>query len=138
MPSDARTQQTPDKEALRIDLLEGIRKDLATLTRTQKDASEGATHSENRAEHAKDTRATEQGYLARGLAERVEELHYSSHFARLNRAIPLKSLRWYTSKKNRTRSTNFGGSFQWRVACKLQMQTLSFEPSPQAHRWAAH
>ena len=88
MPSDARTQQTPDKEALRTDLLKGIREDLETLTRTQKDASEGATHSENRAEHAKDTRATEQGYLARGLAERVEELHLAE--ARLVQ-LPLRT-----------------------------------------------
>ena len=74
MPSGARTQQFPDKEALRTDLLNKIREDLATLTSMQKDASEGATHSESRAENAKDTRATEQSYLARGLAERVEEL----------------------------------------------------------------
>ncbi|MBW1882891.1 MAG: GreA/GreB family elongation factor, partial [Deltaproteobacteria bacterium] len=38
------------------------------------DTSDAATHGENRAEHAKDTRATEQSYLARGLAERVEDL----------------------------------------------------------------
>lgn len=33
-----------------------------------------STHEESRAEHAKDTRATEQSYLARGLATRVAEL----------------------------------------------------------------
>lgn len=63
-----------DKEALRECLLEQVRGDLAALIRTQADASEGATHAENRAEHAKDTRATEQSYLARGLADRVEAL----------------------------------------------------------------
>ena len=31
-------------------------------------------HEENRSEHSKDTRATEQSYLARGLAERVNTL----------------------------------------------------------------
>ncbi len=63
-----------DKEELRAKLLEVVREDLATLIRTQNDAQEGATHSENRAEHSKDTRATEQSYLARGLADRVEAL----------------------------------------------------------------
>ncbi len=48
--------------------------DLEALERRQKDTQEGATHEESRAEHSKDTRATEQGYLARGLAERVADL----------------------------------------------------------------
>lgn len=63
-----------DKKRLRALLLAQLRRDIVALTRTQADASEGATHSESRAEHSKDTRATEQSYLARGLAERVEEL----------------------------------------------------------------
>ncbi len=63
-----------DKEELRSQLLAQVRADLEALIRTQDDAHKGATHSENRAEHAKDTRATEQSYLARGLAERVEAL----------------------------------------------------------------
>jgi transcription elongation GreA/GreB family factor len=62
------------KHALHLEVLERIRADLETLHRTQADAREAATHEENRAEHAKDTRATEQSYLARGLAERVEAL----------------------------------------------------------------
>ena len=45
-------------------LLDGLR-------RAQHDASDSATHEENRAESDKDTRATEASYLARGLAERV-------------------------------------------------------------------
>lgn len=48
---------------------------LAQLRDAQRDAQAGATHTEARPEHAKDTRATEGAYLARGLAERVETLH---------------------------------------------------------------
>ena len=63
-----------DKSEL-LDSLRGrIAVDLAALERRQRDTQAGATHEENRAEHAKDTRATEQSYLARGLAERVEDL----------------------------------------------------------------
>lgn len=51
-----------------------IEADLETVERRQADTQAGATHAENRAEHAKDTRATEDSYLARGLAERVTEL----------------------------------------------------------------
>lgn len=63
-----------NKRALLNELQERVRGDLDTLERRQKDAEEGATHEENRAEHAKDTRATEQSYLARGLADRVADL----------------------------------------------------------------
>ncbi|MDP6980256.1 MAG: nuclear transport factor 2 family protein [Myxococcota bacterium] len=55
-----------DKEELRDQLLAQVRADLDALIRTQDDAAKSATHSENRAEHSKDTRATEQSYLARG------------------------------------------------------------------------
>lgn len=51
-----------------------VAEDLATLARRQADSQAAATHEENRAEHAKDTRATEASYLARGLAERVAAL----------------------------------------------------------------
>jgi transcription elongation GreA/GreB family factor len=61
-----------DKNRLLRDLSERIAADLEGLVRRQQDIQRGATHEENRAEHAKDTRATEQGYLARGLAERVD------------------------------------------------------------------
>jgi len=77
-----------DKEVLREKLLGILRADLASLIRTQNDAQQGATHSENKAEHSKDTRATEQGYLARGLAERVEGLREAE--ARLAR-LPLRA-----------------------------------------------
>jgi transcription elongation GreA/GreB family factor len=53
---------------------ERVRSDLLTVRRSQRTTQAGATHPENRAEHAKDTRATETSYLARGLAERVELL----------------------------------------------------------------
>ena len=63
-----------DKQRLLADLRDQIDHELGALERQQRDAQEGSTHEESRAEHAKDTRATEQGYLARGLAERIEEL----------------------------------------------------------------
>lgn len=63
-----------DKLRLLRDLRERVTSDLETLVRRQQDTQRGATHQENRAEHAKDTRATEQSYLARGLAARVEEM----------------------------------------------------------------
>jgi transcription elongation GreA/GreB family factor len=66
--------KSADKEHLRVQLLDRIRSDLFALERTQRDTHQAATHEENRAEHAKDTRATEQSYLARGLAERVAAL----------------------------------------------------------------
>jgi transcription elongation GreA/GreB family factor len=68
-----------EKNALLLDLMEQLRADLARLVRTQSDTHEAATHEENRAEHAKDTRATEQSYLARGLAGRVEDLRRAVH-----------------------------------------------------------
>jgi transcription elongation GreA/GreB family factor len=63
-----------DKARLLASLREHVAADLAALERRQRDAQAGSTHAESRAEHAKDTRATEQSYLARGLAERVEDL----------------------------------------------------------------
>ncbi len=63
-----------DKSDLLQALCEHLTADLEALMRRQQDTQKGATHEENRAEHAKDTRATEQSYLARGLAARVEEV----------------------------------------------------------------
>lgn len=63
-----------DKAELLDSLRARVREDLAALERRHKDVARGATHEESRAEHAKDTRATEQSYLARGLAERVANL----------------------------------------------------------------
>ena len=59
----------------------------------QTDTTEAATHEENRAEHAKDTRATEQSYLARGLAERVAALH------RTEEALRSLELRTFASEE---------------------------------------
>lgn len=63
-----------DKGALLALLRTRIEADLEALMRRQQDVQDGATHEESRSEHAKDTRATEQSYLARGLAQRVEDL----------------------------------------------------------------
>jgi len=63
-----------DKHALVAMIIAQAEEQLAALIIRQKDTAEGATHEENRSEHAKDTRATEQSYLARGLATRVEDL----------------------------------------------------------------
>ncbi len=62
-----------DKHQLLRQLQDRITSNLDGLIRRQQDTQKSATHEENRAEHAKDTRATEQSYLARGLAARVEE-----------------------------------------------------------------
>lgn len=63
-----------DKASLLAALVTKVQTDLKALECRQRDTQEAATHEENRAEHAKDTRATEQSYLARGLADRVEDL----------------------------------------------------------------
>ena len=63
-----------DKPALLQLLCRELHEDLAALVRRQHDTQSAATHEENRAEHSKDTRATEQSYLARGLAARVADL----------------------------------------------------------------
>ncbi len=47
---------------------------LDALLKSQQSSQAGATHEETRAEDPKDTRATEASYLARGLADRVEQL----------------------------------------------------------------
>ena len=63
-----------DKPQLVQLLRRELHEDLAALVRRQHDTQSAATHEENRAEHSKDTRATEQSYLARGLAARVADL----------------------------------------------------------------
>jgi len=66
--------QLIDKHRL-LDLLRArVDAELRDLERRQRDVQAGATHEESRSEHAKDTRATEQSYLARGLAARVAEM----------------------------------------------------------------
>lgn len=63
-----------DKAAVLAALRERLAGQLARLTEAQKSAQAGATHPDNKQEHAKDMRSTEASYLARGLAERVETL----------------------------------------------------------------
>lgn len=62
------------KDQLRAELLAALTAALETARRAHAAAVEGATHSEARAENDKDTRGLEQSYLARGQAQRVEEL----------------------------------------------------------------
>lgn len=63
-----------DKKALKEELVQLLKKDLEILERAQQAATEGATHAEAKPENDKDTRALEQSYLARGQAQRVEEM----------------------------------------------------------------
>ncbi len=63
-----------DKALLLESLIESIDGELRAVARSQREAMSAAVHPEARAEHAKDTRATETSYLARGLAKRVSEL----------------------------------------------------------------
>lgn len=62
------------KRALRDELVAALTAQLATARAAHAAAVEGATHGEARAENDKDTRGLEQSYLARGQAQRVEEL----------------------------------------------------------------
>lgn len=59
-------------------LLDAVRARVAgqldALLQSQRSSQAGATHEETRAEDPKDTRSTEASYLARGLADRVEQL----------------------------------------------------------------
>ena len=64
----------PDKRRVLDVLRARMAENLEDMARSQRAAQEGATHSEARPEHAKDTRAIEGTYLARGLAERFESL----------------------------------------------------------------
>jgi len=64
----------PDKRQVLALLQQRLHAILDRLTEAQKSAQAGATHPDNKQEHAKDMRSTESSYLARGLAERVETL----------------------------------------------------------------
>jgi len=76
-----------DKRHVLEALRDLFRQRLAEFKDIHDKAQAGATHVENRAEHAKDTRATEASYLARGLAQRVAELEQS---ARLLESLTLR------------------------------------------------
>lgn len=60
-------------EALRV-LRQQLAASLERIMSAQGTVQSGATHSEAKQEHPKDTRSTEASYLARGLAERVETM----------------------------------------------------------------
>ena len=66
--------QPIDKAALKAELIAQLAAALDSAQRAHTAALEGATHTEARAENAKDTRGLEQSYLARGQAQRVAEL----------------------------------------------------------------
>ncbi|HEU4732761.1 MAG TPA: GreA/GreB family elongation factor [Kofleriaceae bacterium] len=65
---------TVDKAALQAELARQLEAALELARRAHAAATEGAIHTEARAENAKDTRGLEQSYLARGQAQRVAEL----------------------------------------------------------------
>lgn len=64
----------PDKNDVARALLAALRASLEAMARSAEDDRRGATHAENRQEGSKDMRSTEQSYVARGKAMRVEEL----------------------------------------------------------------
>ena len=66
-----------DKKALFDALKERLETELARAQKRAKDAADGATHEENRAEGDKDMRATEASYMARGQAGRASEMEES-------------------------------------------------------------
>jgi transcription elongation GreA/GreB family factor len=65
---------TYDKTALKAELVAALRSDLAAAIKAHQATVAGSSHEEAKPENDKDTRALEQSYLARGQAERVEEL----------------------------------------------------------------
>lgn len=73
-PCPPKPAALPDKAALLAALRERLAAALSALTASQKLVQDGAVHPEAKQEHPKDTRAIEAGYLARGLAERAEQL----------------------------------------------------------------
>jgi transcription elongation GreA/GreB family factor len=75
-----------DKKTLLAAIRQRISVQLQGLLASQRATQEGAVHEETRAEGAKDTRATEASYLARGLAERAESLR--SDLERLDAFAP--------------------------------------------------
>jgi transcription elongation GreA/GreB family factor len=64
----------PSKAALKDELVRALEDQLAALERAYEATREAATHDEAKPENDKDTRALEQSYIARGQAQRVEEL----------------------------------------------------------------
>src|ERR1041384_258240 len=71
---DARAMPDLDKKELWEALKARLESELAKAQKRARDAAEGATHEENRAEGDKDMRATEASYVARGQAGRASEM----------------------------------------------------------------
>lgn len=69
-----RVIELPEKSLVREALRASLSAALAASVRAAELTREGAVHEESRAEGDKDMRSTEQSYLARGQAMRVEEL----------------------------------------------------------------
>ena len=63
-----------DKKLLLALLKERLESELERAHKRAKDAADGATHEENRAEGDKDMRSTEASYVARGISGRVAEM----------------------------------------------------------------
>jgi transcription elongation GreA/GreB family factor len=82
--------EAPSKKGLREELEQKLAADLAGHEAAHRAAMEGATHEEAKPENDKDTRALEQSYLARGEAQRIEELR---HGLAEVRALTLRALR---------------------------------------------
>jgi transcription elongation GreA/GreB family factor len=64
----------PDKLAVRRALETALERNLEAMASAARTTREGAIHEDSRAEGDKDMRSTEQSYLARGQAMRVEDL----------------------------------------------------------------
>src|SRR5688500_13897788 len=63
-----------DKNLVLAALKQRLETELERAHKRAKDAVDGATHEENRAEGDKDMRATEASYVARGISGRVVEM----------------------------------------------------------------
>jgi transcription elongation GreA/GreB family factor len=63
-----------DKKQVLTALKQRLEAELERAHKRAKDAADGATHEENRAEGDKDMRATEASYVARGISGRVVEM----------------------------------------------------------------
>jgi transcription elongation GreA/GreB family factor len=68
------TEDAPSKAALKDELTRALEEQLAVLEQAYQATREAATHEEAKPENDKDTRALEQSYVARGQAQRVEEV----------------------------------------------------------------
>lgn len=66
--------ELPDKQTVRTALEDALQRALDTMVNAARATREGAIHEDSRAEGDKDMRSTEQSYLARGQAMRVEDL----------------------------------------------------------------